>query len=262
MYSRRYTTRAPRRVATSYPTTYRKKVRRAQPALKSNQTRFERRQPTARTNRTAQQVQLSQTPIWPASKMIHNQLYYDYAQNLTGAAGLLGSRVYSANGIFDPDITGTGHQVIAFDQLMLAYEHYAVIRAKLTITFLNNASQATRCGVYLNPDAVPITDPVRLMENGLVKHITMDAKAQPGTGERIRTISIDCDVKKFFGKSKYSDLIETDYQGTIASNPVEQVYFVVFAYCPFSVGLTTDVFYDAILSYDVIYTEPRKLAVS
>lgn len=262
MYSRRYVARAPRRVVNSYPTTYRKRVKRAQPSLKRNQTTFERRQPTARTTRTAHQVQLSQTPIWPASKLIHNQLYYDYAQNLTGTAGILGSRVYSANGIFDPDITGTGHQVIGFDQLMLAYEHYTVIRAKLTVTFLNNSDQATRCGVYLNPDAIPITDPVRLMENGLVKHVTMDAKSQPGTGERLRTISIDCDAKKFFGKSKYSGLVETDYQGTIAANPVEQVYFVVFAFCPFAVGLTTNVLYDAVLSYDVIYTEPRKLAVS
>jgi len=189
-------------------------------------------------------------------------LYYDYAQNLTGTAGLMASRVYTANGIYDPDITGTGHQVIGFDQLMLAYEHYTVIRAKLTITFLNNSSQATRCGVYLNPDSSPLTDPTRIMENGLVKYVSMDSKSSPGTGERIRSVSIDCDVKKFFGKAKYSDLTEIDYQGTVAANPPEQVYFVVFAYCPFSVGEATNVLYDAVLSYDVIYTEPRKLTIS
>jgi len=230
-------------------------------ALKNGQTRYELGQPTARSYRTAMQTQLTQTPIWPITKLIHNQMYYDFGQTLAGASGVLAQRVYSASGAFDPDITGTGHQIIGFDQLMAAYEHYSVIRAKITLTFMNNGQAPARVGVYLNPDPTPTAGVETIMENGLCKSVACDCKGTAGTGQRIYTVSLDCDLKKYFGKGKYSELLEQGYQGSVAANPNEQVYFTVFAYDPFG-ATTTAVSYDALISYDVIYTEPRKLVTS
>jgi len=257
MYRRRSYPRAAKRPA--YPATYRKKRRPAR--LKPAQSRYERSQPTAVTRRTAAQVQLYQTPIWPKSKLIYNQLYYDHRQTLNGLAGVVASRVYTANGVYDPDITGTGHQAMGFDQLMAAYEHYAVIRSKITVTFVNNGQQAIRCGVYLMPDTTALTLPEDIMENGLIKTITCDAKGTTGTGDRVHTVSLDCDVKSYFGKSKYNNLLEEKYTGSVTANPAEQVYFAVFTYGPYS-NDNTVVFYDAVISYDVIYFEPRKLTAS
>jgi len=260
MYRQRtYSRKAP---ASTYPRKFVKKypARKYPLAIKNNQSKYELGQPTARTFRTAQQVQLTQTPLWPASKLIHNQLYYDFQQSLTGTAGVPASRVYTANGVFDPDVTGTGHQVIGFDQIMVAYNHYTVIRSKITVTFLNNGDAPVRCGVYLNPDSAVLTDPVRIMENGLIKTVTCDAKSL-AAGERMKTVSIDCDVKKYFGKGKYSELLEENYSGTSATNPPEQVYFTVFSMNPFDTTNTL-VAYDAVISYDVIYHEPRKLTSS
>lgn len=231
------------------------------PLQKKNfQSKYELRQPTARSLRTAQQSQLYQTPLWPASKLIKGQLYYDYAQTLTGTAGVMAARVYTANGVFDPDTTGVGHQPIGFDQVIAAYNHYSVIRAKITVTFLNNGDSPVRCGVYLNPESTAVTDPAQLMENGLIKTATCDAKSI-AAGERMKTISIDCDVKRYFGKGKYSELLEATYSGTALANPTEQVYFIVFQYNPFD-ATNTSVKYDAVISYDTIYHEPRKLATS
>lgn len=236
-------------------------MRKRVPAMyKAGQTAYEQRQPTVRTIRTAAQTQLAQTPLWPASKLIHGQLYYDFQQTLTGTAGVPASRVYTANGIFDPDITGTGHQVIGFDQMMVAYNHYTVIRSKITVTFLNNGDAPVRCGVYLNPDSAALTDPVRIMENGLIKTVTCDAKSI-AAGERMHTVSIDCDAKRYFGKGKYTELLEENYSGTSAANPPEQVYFTVFSLNPFD-ATNTLVAFDAVISYDVIYHEPRKLTSS
>lgn len=259
MFQRRYQRKSP---ISAFPKKYVKKypTRKYPLALKNNQSKYELGQPTARVSRTAMQSQLYQTPLWPASKLIHGQLYYDFQQSIVGTAGIVASRVYTANGVFDPDITGTGHQVIGFDQIMAAYNHYSVIRSKITVTFLNNGDAPVRCGIYLNPDSTPLTDIVRIMENGLIKTVVCDSKTS-GTGERLKSVSIDCDCKKFFGKGKYSELLESDYQGTLFANPVEQVYFTVFTGNPFDTTTTT-VVYDAVISYDTIYHETRKLPSS
>lgn len=255
MYRRRTTTRRP-----AYPATYRK---RRQPAkLKPAQTRYERRQPTAVTKRSASQAQLYRTPLWPASKLIHDQFYYDYGRILTSLAGTTETRVYIANGVYDPDITGTGHQAIGFDQIMLAYEHYATIRSKITVTFVNNSDYPVRCGLYLSPDATALTAPEQIMENGLVKSIVCDAKGTNGTGQRVYSLTMDCDVKKYFGKGKYNQLLEEKYSGTVAANPTEAVYYNVFAYSAHTGTSSMQVLFDCIISYDTIYYEPRKLVTS
>lgn len=240
--------------------------RRAAPRLKTGQNSYERSQPTATSIRNAEQVALYKTPLWPASKLIKNQLYYDSNFTLSGITGLMATHVFSANGLYDPDITTTGHQPIGFDQMMLSYEHYSVIRSKITIGFVNNSSYAVRAGIYLSPDNTPITDPRQLMENGLVKHVILDAKGgastDPGVSGRVKTVTLDCDVRKYFGKQRYSQLLEPQYSGSVSSDPVEGVYFMVFAYSSHTGVATSQVLFDATLSYDTIYTEPRKLGIS
>lgn len=263
MYTR-YPSRAP---------TYRRKTvprkkyyRRENTQLKSGQTRFERGQPTARTRKNAEQIAVYRTPLWPISKLMHDQLYYTYGITLSGTSGVTATHTFSANGIFDVDITSIGHQPMGFDQLILAYEHYSVIRAKITIGLVNNSSYAVRAGVYLSPDGVAITDPSEIMENGLVKHVILDAKGgastDPGVSGRVKTITLDCDVKKYFGKSKYSELLETSFRGDASNNPAEQVYFNVFAFSSHTGTTNSQVLFDATISYDVIWHEPRKVAAS
>lgn len=240
--------------------------KRAMPRLKSNQDSFERKQPTAITKHNAEQNALYRTPIWPVSKLIKNQLYYTWGNTLAGVSGVTATHVYSANGIYDPDITLTGHQIMGFDQLMAAYEHYSVIRAKITVGFVNNSSYAVRAGIYLSPDGTPVTDPSELMENGLVKHVILDAKGgastDPGVSGRVKTVTIDCDVRKYFGKERYSQLLEASFRGDVAANPIEQVYFNVFAFSSHTGTTNSQVLFDATISYDVIYSEPRKLSIS
>lgn len=241
--------------------------RRAQPPrLKSGQDGYDRSQPTAVTRKNAEQIALYRTPLWPVSKLIKNQLYYDDNFTLTGISGVMATHVFSANGLYDPDFTGTGHQPIGFDQLIQSYNHYSVIRSKITVGFVNNSSYAVRAGIYLSPDGVPITNERQLMENGLVKHVILDAKGgastDPGVSGRVKTVTIDCDVRKYFGKQRSSQLMEPDFAGDAASNPQEGVYFMVFAYSSHTGTANSQVLFDATLSYDSIYHEPRKLTLS
>jgi hypothetical protein len=105
------------------------------------------------------------TPLFPATKRISNLTYYDYAQQISAAAGFCASRFFIANGLFDPDISGSGHQPMGFDQMMLLYTTYTVVRATITVTAMAEVSGAA-AGIYLS-----LTPPRSLIRSGLLKMV-------------------------------------------------------------------------------------------
>ncbi len=194
----------------------------------------------------------------------NGQAYYDYAQTITVAgAGLVTSKFFTANGLYDPDISGTGHQPIGFDQMMLMYNQFTVLRSSITCRFTNDGTPAI-VGLYLSPDTTAITDPIRLMENGLITTALVDAaSASSGSGQRQVELKLNCDVARYFGRPRGRGILnDVDLQGTAASNPTEQVYFGVCVWAGRQSTDTPTVYFDVLLKYDTVYFEPRKLTVS
>jgi hypothetical protein len=193
------------------------------------------------------------------------QSYYDFNQEISPSLGVATSRFYSANGMFDPDVSGTGHQPMGFDQMMLSYEQATVMATRISVSFIAGGNPA-RVGIYLSPDTTNITDPIRLVENGLLVSASLDSAMVSGTGgggERKVTLTQTCNVAKYFGRPANRSLLnDDDLQTTAASNPPEQVYFGIVAWNPFQAASGTVVDYDVLIFYDVIYHEPRKLTVS
>lgn len=54
-----------------------------------------------------------------------------------GTASSIASYSFSANGLYDPDISGTGHQPLYFDNLSALYSKYVVQYSKIRATFMN-----------------------------------------------------------------------------------------------------------------------------
>lgn len=184
-------------------------------------------------------------------------LYYDRGLELTGTAGVLQVYYYSANGVYDPDVTGTGHQPVGFDQAMLFYEQYVVMRSTITVTFFANTSSA-RVGVFLNPDT---SNPTlgAIMENGYVKSQLIVATTGRWTVTRI---TLHCDSIAYFNsRTKNLHMMRDNFTGTSAANPAEQVYFGIFTFNALN-SSNTDVLFDVELSYDVRFWEPRKISQS
>jgi hypothetical protein len=185
--------------------------------------------------------------------------YYDFGISVTGAAGIVTNYFYSANGLYDPDITGTGHQPMGFDQLMLLYNQYSVIKSKISVTTYSGTSSAVRAGVYLSPDTTSITDPIRLMENGLIRSVVVEGLLAPGY---IKTISTNCDVALYFGRQTEDDVVvDKTLGGSAAANPTEQVYFAITHWNAFAASTYTN-YMDVVVEYDAVFWEPRKLTVS
>jgi hypothetical protein len=203
---------------------------------------------------------LRTTPLFPIHKVISGQIYYDYQKTLSGGVGSVPTNFYSANGLFDPDATGIGHQPIGFDQMMALYEQFTVLRAHIKVTFAS-AGEHARVGIYLSPDTVAPGLP-RLVENGLMKMGVVCGPATSNGQYAFTTLELVCDIPKYFGKSREAILADPQMYGTIAANPGEQAYFAVCAWAAFDSAADVNIAYDVTITYESSYWEPKKLTSS
>ena len=121
---------------------------------------------------------------------------------------------------------------MGFDQIMPLYDHYCVIGSMLRVDFINttpinleNTQEPIIVGVQISdrPDTA-ITTLDRMLEQPAVKYTTLLPSISNGAK---KTIFIKCNPNKYLGKSK--PLSDDVLQGTAAANPVEQVYYKIFA---------------------------------
>jgi len=225
----------------------------------TQRTREEKKQPTADRGRTAMRDLQFSTPIFPITTR-RKTMYHD-SVTITSTAGAVGRYFFSANGLFDPNITGTGHQPLGFDQLMLLYEQCTCVFSKISVVFINNATGFyTRCAVSLCPDTTALSDKDEIMENGLIKTLILSPISVAGS---CKTISLDCSMTSYFGRKRsVRELLDDNaLYTTVAANPTEQVYFCLNVWDPTAANTAT-VAAEVIIEYDAIYWEPRKLAVS
>lgn len=58
-------------------------------------------------------------------------LRYVDLYTLTSTAGGIGTQVFSMNSVFDPDVTGAGHQPLYFDRYTAIYNNYRVLGSRI-----------------------------------------------------------------------------------------------------------------------------------
>lgn len=180
-------------------------------------------------------------------------LQYYTEMSITGAASAANAYVFSCNGMYDPDITGTGGQPMGFDQMMSFYNHYTVVRSKIQV-ILSNTSTAdlVSCGVLLSGSSTVTSNIEDMIENGDIVLSTLTFYGQPGCMAKIVK---NCDCAKFQGIDDIMD--DPNMRGDAASNPVEQMYFHVVDYNPYTanvIGLRAQV----LIQFEAVFHEPRK----
>lgn len=198
---------------------------------------------------------LLSTPLLPLSK--DGTLPYYDQNNFTTGSVTAGGYVFTANGLFDPNITGVGHQPMGFDQMMLFYEHYTVTKAKITVNFYNlDTDDSVVVGLLVAPDATLETNFSKLNENGMLKKHWLT----PSGGHDPKcSITLFANISKINGKKDVRS--EDDFRGDAVSNPAEQTYFHLFAYNQATVN-TVNVAFEVMIEYSAKFTEPRKMVQS
>lgn len=139
------------------------------------------------------------------------------------------THVFSANGVYDPNITGTGHQPMGFDDWIAKYNHYVVLGSKLNARFTVLQGATTDdvlVGIQLKASpSVDTSNIETLIEQNCMryKYVT-NANATRNTASLTRKFS----PKRFFGY----DTRGSQYRGDNLTNPNEQAYYHLVAASP------------------------------
>lgn len=176
----------------------------------------------------------------------------------TGAAGALSTINFRANGLYDPDQTGFGHQPMYFDQIMALYNHYICIGSKITIKWAQTPDSVgsrppVTVGVFLNDDTVVTPSFFGILENPTIRNRLMTQNA----GNAVTT-TCKFSAKKVFGGSILAD---ADLQGTVTVNPAEESIYTLFVDSSSSLTACT-VAYQVQIDYITIFRELKDIPIS
>lgn len=174
-----------------------------------------------------------------------------------GIGGLAAAHVFAANGLFDPDITGIGHQPVGFDQMMAMYDHYVVTKAKIVAEFVNiDASNRQTAAIAIVDDSTTYTDIRRYIENGSCAFTMLDVAE---TANAQKTLTMEVNPLTWQGrKGKLSD---PELKGNAASNPSELCSFQLVAE-PLTSTDSAAVLASVTIYYDTTFFERKKTDLS
>lgn len=233
-------------------TTWMKKNKKKKTTRKAVVTRFNR---TRYGNSTT--INKMKFPLF-GSQLSCKMIYAERAFSINpGLGGTVATHVFRANSIFDPDFTGVGHQPTGFDQIMQFFQFYTVQSAKIFIDG-NNTDGGFRqyLGVYIDDDSTPSTDFREIIENGRGTYTILNASGGDGDAT---SLDLYCNIGQYSGRP--SVLSEDHARGTISTNPVEQIFFVVWA-VPDSASDSGPVTFNVRIEYQVTFTEPKPAPIS
>lgn len=201
-------------------------------------------------------VSVPMRPLFPMRSKVLRLNYQENVSVTTGASSV-GNYVFAANGLYDPNITGTGHQPLGFDQMMLVYNHYCVVRSRIIVTARNASSTL---GAYIavsqHAGTTPLTVDSRLIESGLIKYSYLSPKSSMGY---TKILSERMDIAKFTGVDDALDVIEL--RGSVGANPAEGQYFDISAWNPDD-ATQVPIYLEVLIEFDAIFTEPQEITQS
>jgi hypothetical protein len=203
----------------------------------------------------ATNLSLRTIPLFP-NRFRANLRYHEGAVQLNSTSGAVASYVFSANGLYDPNITGTGHQPAGFDQMMLSYEHYTVIRSRLFVTARNisgNVNPTFAVSVRAGTTATTLYE--QIVEDGACQISRLMGANIYGSMVQVRA---DADIAQWQGIANV--LMHEELAGSVAANPAEQTYYHLQAWD--ANNDTASVRCDVTIEYEAWFTEPRSLTQS
>lgn len=163
--------------------------------------------------------------------------YHEYVSIALNASGY-GWATFSCNNLYDPNIGGTGHQPMYFDQLMQIYNHYTCLRSKITVTPVGGVNSYT-------PDVVNGTLTLVIDDDTSPSLASVDdAPERPGAVSKTfntGTGPIPSLVKYWnSGITFPGDALSRDeLQGTASTGPSEQSYYIIFLNMGTGIASTT-----------------------
>lgn len=184
---------------------------------KKNYRRRRRRRPAR-----AKRATIPRTPFGNTKIVRHK--YVTSQITLTSGLTTPATYVYRANGMYDPDHTGVGHQPFFYDQMSNIFHHWTVIGFRIKVTARQNANTTTCFAIMLDADSNAVADLTALntrIEQGTCVKKLMNG-ANQATPTSITTLSYKCNPNKFLGVS--NPMSSSIIRGSVAADPAELAY--------------------------------------
>lgn len=185
----------------------------------------------------------------------------DY-QVTTTIGGPVSYRHFRANSVYDPDLSGVGHQPRGFDQYIPFWNHFTVMSSHMDVKFFSRSASSvpvqTSMMLLGNINSLP-PDNASIRETGgaLWKNL------QTRDGNLTHTsLSRSFDTKKFYRIT--GDVTnKSQFQGSAAADCVEQAYFTLGIGQHIN-GPADDVITDVsvTITYRVRFTEAKRIGSS
>lgn len=158
--------------------------------------------------------------IFPDSVVVDLK-YGDYMM-ISAGTGSMNSYFFNANSCYDPNLTGTGHQPLGFDQYMAFYEAYVVEGA--TMELLTSTSSTTPVRVSLTASKEYASVPTGMEYVAEWPQTNIDVV----TAQRPVHLNQTASTSEFYGVAT-SELPAVDaLVGSSAANPASLWYFRIY----------------------------------
>lgn len=173
--------------------------------------------------------------------------------------GSFTSFIFSANGMYDPNITGTGTQPLYFDQLCSVYNHYTVIASSITCIISGHQNGAgagtythTRCGLYIDDDTSIVTsiDDLNQRPGAQVKCMNFASNSPI-------VLTAGWNARRVFPGDPLGNSV---LQGSAAANPTEQSFYV-FGFDDPS-GISNNIYATVKITYTAVWDELKTVGGS
>lgn len=139
------------------------------------------------------------------------------------STGAYAQYIFSCNGLYDPDHTGTGHQPLYFDQLLNIYNYYTVLSSKISVSIVSPPGASMGVVLFKDDDTTTgVTDCSQALERKGCVYRACESTSFPGSG----TLRNSWRANATFPGDPTS---RAEFQGSNISNPTEQTFFVIGA---------------------------------
>lgn len=176
---------------------------------------------------------------------------------LDSTSGTLGIVRFACNGMFDPDLTGVGHQPYYFDQLGALYNHYHVIGSKIKVTVVaatpTSVVRPVNVCLCRNDDSIPYNTTIAMRERNEAQF----GMLQPTADSKV-SLMMDWSAKKMFGGGIMAN---DSLKGTTSANPSELTEYHLCVETVDQVS-TSSLTVQLVIEYIAIWNELKDVSIS
>lgn len=191
----------------------------------------------------------------PLAERYHGFLKYTDYFAVTGSTGSTGTQQYNLNSIYDPDLTGTGHQPYGRDTLATLYSQYRVMSCSYKFRFAGTSSNIVHCCITAWPTSGSPTTALMAYE---IPNSNCRTILFPTDGIQVMKGKIY--LPKLNGQTKTEYLAEDSNSAVVGASPTSLNYL---SFQMSDIGSSSVTIYGVVeLVYEVELWDPIRLSQS